>query len=346
LSDSLCRASTGDGDVRRALYTDSDVSVQQFRRCPILNGVDLAIGQGDLAERVLPVDLKRPEKRRREDELAGSWHEARPYVFGGLLDLAAQVLDRLPAVKVDDMPRMADFAAVLAAVDEVLHTKGLARYRERSKRVAADTLDDPFIAALVEKQSTFSDKTSAEILGALTPDEKPRDWPKEWPQNARAVTGQLTRHGPALRSQGWVIDNDRGQNKASVLKWTIRPPEEGPETDPPNPPNPHAQVNNQKSGGSVEILFPADNPVNPPGGEPAGQAGNAEMADPPNKPTVTSDNGSAGQAGHEFGQSLDVSCRDCGRHLPEHMHSARARGICSRCTAIEAAKAALAGGAS
>jgi hypothetical protein len=41
LSDCLCRAVTGDGDVCRALYTDSELSVFGFRRCIILNGIDL-----------------------------------------------------------------------------------------------------------------------------------------------------------------------------------------------------------------------------------------------------------------------------------------------------------------
>lgn len=49
LSDALCRAVTGDGLVRRALYTNSDVSVLAFRRAVLLNGISLAGLRGDLA---------------------------------------------------------------------------------------------------------------------------------------------------------------------------------------------------------------------------------------------------------------------------------------------------------
>ena len=42
LSDSLCRAVTGEGDVRRRLYTDGDLAVFAFKRCIILTGIDLA----------------------------------------------------------------------------------------------------------------------------------------------------------------------------------------------------------------------------------------------------------------------------------------------------------------
>jgi len=41
LSDSLCRAATGDGSVKRALYTDADLAVVKFRRCVIVNGIDV-----------------------------------------------------------------------------------------------------------------------------------------------------------------------------------------------------------------------------------------------------------------------------------------------------------------
>jgi hypothetical protein len=57
LSDALCRAVTGDGDVRRRLYSDGDLHVFAFRRCPILNGIDIGAVRGDLADRLLSINL-------------------------------------------------------------------------------------------------------------------------------------------------------------------------------------------------------------------------------------------------------------------------------------------------
>ena len=254
LSDSLCRAATGDGDVKRTLYSDNDVSVLQMKRCVILNGIDLNIEQGDLAERVATVDLKRvlPTQRRTEADLALAWEKARPVVFSGLLDLAAAVHERLLVVEVPELPRMADFAKRLAAVDEVLETTGLERYRERMKRSSADTLNDPFIAVLTEHRTTVTDVPSADLLKQLTPNVE--DWkkPKEWPKNSRAVTGVLTRNAPALRQQGWFIDHDGGQNKRNVVLWTLIPPEkDGEEPSPPSPDS-SSQVERQKTGESRE----------------------------------------------------------------------------------------------
>ena len=260
LSDSLCRAATGDGDVKRALFTDNDVTVLQMKRCVILNGIDVTIEQGDLAERVATVDLKRvlPKDRRTEADLADAWSAARPMVFSGLLDLAAAVHHRLNTVTVAELPRMADFAKCLAAVDDVLATRGLARYRDRMKRAASDTLSDPFIAAVTDQRVSVIDMPSADLLRQLTPDVAEWKRPKEWPKNARAVTGVLTRNAPALRQQGWFIDNDGGQNKRNVVLWTLTPPEkDGEEPSPPSPDS-SSQVDPQKSGESDEVGFLAD----------------------------------------------------------------------------------------
>ncbi|WP_396912474.1 ATP-binding protein [Mycolicibacterium sp.] len=228
LSDCLCRASTGDGSVRRALYTDSDVSVISFRRCVIFNGVDVTIEAGDLAERIAAADLTRIEEgaRRAEADIAAAWEQARPAIMGSLLDLAAKVHELLPTVKVDKLPRMADFALVLAAVDQVMGTNGLDRYRDRSRKIAADTLVHPFTASVVDYGAPLIGKTSSEILTAVKPTDPGWKQPRDWPRNARAATLRLTRDAPALRAQGWRIDNDGGRNEDHATKWTIVPPEE------------------------------------------------------------------------------------------------------------------------
>jgi hypothetical protein len=86
LSDSLCRAATGDGDVRRALYTDSDLAVFAFRRCIILNGIDVGALRGDLADRTLPINLDRIEESARltERQLNERWTQDQPRIFDDL----------------------------------------------------------------------------------------------------------------------------------------------------------------------------------------------------------------------------------------------------------------------
>ncbi|WP_370501191.1 toprim domain-containing protein [Mycolicibacterium sp. jd] len=345
LSDCLCRASTGDGSVKRALYTDSDVAVTSFRRCVIVNGVDLVVDKGDLAERVLPVELPRVTKRRAEDDVTAAWEAVRPGVFGALLDLAAQVHHRLPGVKVAELPRMADFAKVLAAVDEVLGTEGLERYRDRAQRAAVDTLDAPLIAELVATGRAFADITGSALLDALTP--KGTDWrrPRGWPKNGRAVTGLLTRHAPALRALGWHVEHDQAANHDKVTRWTIAPPdpqyatsERGPKSPPQAPPDPQPQVNAHFPCGSSENSFPAAPADNPQRGEHAGNAGNAENPDPQHLGLLTCEDGEAGNEGQKSALSLvdgarlnrgarplvtgPGRCHECGCHVELQGHKA------------------------
>jgi hypothetical protein len=260
LSDSLCRAVTGDGDVRRKLYTDGDLAVFAFRRAVIVNSIDLGAMRGDLAERMLPVDLDLIEEdnRRDEQELWAAWREAHPRILGALLDLAAGVIRVLPSVRLASKPRMADFARILAAVDQLLSTNGLHRYRTRAVDLAADGLSaDPLVvmmlAALPEPPTPF-EGTSTQLLTAVTPTPLPgeKDWvpPRGWPADARAATVQLRRIAPALRKTGWTVDDLGADNHAKVKRWRIgRPDPENSRSDPREHPHPRNSAGDSGDAG-------------------------------------------------------------------------------------------------
>jgi hypothetical protein len=227
LSDSICRAVTGDGDVRRRLYTDSDLAVFSFRRCIIFNGIDLGGLRGDLADRLVPIQLRRiaDSERLDEEQLWPAWPAAHPRILGALLDLAVAVARALPDVELATRPRMADFARVVAAVDDVLGTNGYAHYVTTQGAMASDSLTgDDFIAAIYRAVDETFVGTSAELLLHVAP--AADDWrpPRGWPANARAVTTRLHRQAPVMRKAGWVIDDDGGANHANAVRWTITPP--------------------------------------------------------------------------------------------------------------------------
>jgi hypothetical protein len=115
LSDALCRAATGEGMVKRALYTDDGLAVLAFRRAIILTSIDAGALRGDLGERLVPVELERirTEQRRTDADLAADFANLHPQVLGALFTLTAQVLAALDHVHVADLPRMADFGRIL-----------------------------------------------------------------------------------------------------------------------------------------------------------------------------------------------------------------------------------------
>lgn len=223
LSDSICRAVTGDGDVRRRLYTDGEHAVFAFRRAIILNGIDLGALRGDLAERMLPIHLEPISETMRmgEHEVWGSWDKAHARILGAVLDLAARVARVESSVRLGNKPRMADFARVLAAVDQILGTQGLEYYLSKQAAIATDSLTgDAFTVAIIARLTSEFTGTSADLLDRLA-SEKP---PKGWPSNARIATQRLHRHAPALRKAGWTVTDDGGRNHRNVVMWTLIPP--------------------------------------------------------------------------------------------------------------------------
>jgi hypothetical protein len=219
-SDALCKAVTGDGIVERALHTDDDINVLTFRRCIALTTIDAGRLAGDLAERLLPVELARiPAGQRRPDaEIADAYTAARPGVLGALLDLTTQVLAAMPGVRLAELPRMADFARVLAALDAVCGWDTLATYTEATRDAARAVLDaDPVaqaVCVLVERNAWHG--THDELLAALTPERPGRDWPK----TPRGLSGRLKRLAPALRNEAGVIyeHGTRQQNRTITLR--------------------------------------------------------------------------------------------------------------------------------
>ncbi|NEA43504.1 ATP-binding protein [Streptomyces sp. SID11385] len=209
LSDTLCRAVTGDGIVDRALYSDDDVVVLTFRRVLAMTTIDAGALAGDLAERTMVLDLQpiTTAGRRGEEELDAAYNAARPSVLGAILDLLSAVLAALPGVVLDNKPRLADFARVLAAVDQVNGWTTLADYVAAAESVNTDALaGDVFGSALVkylDEQGPFTG-TAAQLLDLLPP---PDGYHPQWPKDATRASGRLKRIAPLLRTVGITYDD-------------------------------------------------------------------------------------------------------------------------------------------
>jgi hypothetical protein len=213
LSDALCRAVTGDGIVDRALYTDDDVVVLEFRRVLAMTTIDAGALAGDLAERLLTIELHTiPDRRRREEvELDAAYAEAHASILASLFDLLADVLAVLPDVQLEERPRMADFARVLAAVDKVKGWDTLDSYKATARDAVADVLDgEPFaqaVVALVDRAGADGLTLTASELLERVP--APERLPKKWPKDPTRAGGQLKRLAPVLRSIGIEVDDSK-----------------------------------------------------------------------------------------------------------------------------------------
>lgn len=224
LSDTLCRAVTGEGMVDRALFTDDDVTVLAFRRAVVMTSIDAGALAGDLAERLVPVELDRitPDQRRPDAEIEQLYQTARPGTLGALLDLLVDVLAALPGVRLEQLPRMADFARLLAALDTVTGWTTLATYTAATDDVTDAVLDaDPIagaLRALLAGQAVGWAGTAAELLQQITSDTAP----KAWPRTPRALAGKVRRLAPALRAAGIDVDFTRASDAHGTRLITLQ----------------------------------------------------------------------------------------------------------------------------
>ena len=156
LSDALCRLATGGGFATRELYTDSEEMLFEAQRPAILNGIEELATRPDLLDRSLILDLPPiPAPRRRpEREFWDDFETARPRILGGLLDVVASALARLPYLKLDTHPRMADFAHWVSAAEAGLRwTDGRFLRSYSGNRSSANelALESSPVAAAVQK---------------------------------------------------------------------------------------------------------------------------------------------------------------------------------------------------
>lgn len=111
LSDALCRACTGEGMSKRALYTDDEDFLYEFRRCVGINAITNPATRADLLDRCIIFNLPSipPQRRQPEDELWGQFENQLPAILGGFFDALSHAIKTYP-IDLPWLPRLADWA--------------------------------------------------------------------------------------------------------------------------------------------------------------------------------------------------------------------------------------------
>lgn len=153
-SDTLCRSITGTAVQQRKLYTDDEDRILTFCRCFALNGINNVARRSDLLDRSLLFELSRvPDTERKELQAVYSAFESeRPLILGSIFDTLSKAMDLLPSVKLDTLPRMADFARLGYAVAEVLGKSGECFLDELDENYTSrnqEAIDADIVATLV-----------------------------------------------------------------------------------------------------------------------------------------------------------------------------------------------------
>jgi hypothetical protein len=126
VSDLLCRAITGMGFSKRALWTNEDDIAYSFKRAVGLNGVNIAATKPDLLHRSLIIkleDIEDEDRRDEEDDLWPAFYQLRPHLLGFIFDTLVKVLQVIQekgGIKLDKKPRMSEWAKVCEIISRCM----------------------------------------------------------------------------------------------------------------------------------------------------------------------------------------------------------------------------------
>jgi putative DNA primase/helicase len=233
LADSLCRLATGGGFAVRQLFSDNAEVRFNGQRPIILNGIEDASGRPDLADRTIFLTLKAipDEKRKTERELWTTFGQERPRILGALLDAVAQGLRRLPGIKLERLPRMADFA-LWGTACELEPGAFMTAYDENREDATALIVEHDAVAQAVlglARDRTRWTGTATELLDVLvefSSDTTRRT--KDWPQTPRGLSGRLRRIATVLRKSEVRVEfdqrnSDKSRSRLLCIEW-VKPP--------------------------------------------------------------------------------------------------------------------------
>jgi Bifunctional DNA primase/polymerase, N-terminal/Primase C terminal 2 (PriCT-2) len=224
LSDALARLATGGGFATRMLYTDQDEVLIDATRALILNGIEDFVARPDLAERTVFINLTpiANRDRRAEAELHAAFEAKRPAILGALLDAVAYGLRSLPNIRLDALPRMADFAKWAMACEGPMFAPGSFEeaYQRNREAAVADVIEADMVAdairTFMREHEEWSGTAAAlvEALEQVVGEKHAKS--KAWPDNPRALRARLQRAQAPLRKVGIVLMFDRASRKHAI----------------------------------------------------------------------------------------------------------------------------------
>ncbi len=172
ISDILCKAVTGDGNVKRKLYTDSDEIIYDYKRKIILNGISPNLEFPDLVDRNITYTTEKisEEERITEEEFREKFNDLLPSILGQIFQTLSNAMKIYDSVKVEikQLPRMADFTVWGECISRTLGYEPLSfsnYYKDKIKVFSLETNESHPIVSIVEEMLKDRDSYEETIQG-------------------------------------------------------------------------------------------------------------------------------------------------------------------------------------
>jgi len=231
-SDLLCTAATGGSFSKRALFTDDDEVLLSFKRCVVLNGINLVVTKPDLLDRSIILELERiaEEERKEERTIWEAFEADRPRIIGGALTALSKAMSIYPKVQLDRLGRMADFTRWGYAIAEAIGYRGedfLEAYAKNQGKSNEEAISAHPVAsavvALMAATPTWKG-TVAKLLSTLeqiAEKEKINTNVRVWPNAAHVLSKRLKEVQSNLKQKGITFDiRHAGDAKNITIKKT------------------------------------------------------------------------------------------------------------------------------
>jgi len=226
-SEALCRAVTGGGFSKRQLFTDGDDVICHLRRTGIINAVFAPTNAPDLVDRAILLESERIAEASRRDcqTLIGRFEIAKPRLLAGLLQALSRTLALRPQVRLERLPRMADWCLFAYAAAEALDIGGdrfISAYRQNITGQHEELLStDPVASAIREFMADKScwSGTSTTLYKPLCLVAHELGLSASWPRAPHALSRRLRELAHNLEQTGISIQWSRTDvTRTIVLK--------------------------------------------------------------------------------------------------------------------------------
>jgi len=228
LSDDMCRICTGASLNKRLLYHDDEDWVCEVCRPVIITGIPSTLAQReDILDRTVPIRLSRisETKRRTQSELDSEFAKLKPYLLGSVYNILSKALKLLPSVKLEKLPRLADWYVLSYALCDSMdgHTgqEFVEAYEFILNRQTELAIESSLVAQacrLLTSQTGTWEGTASQLHEIklvykgyeYTSDFEDRCYlvnDPNWPRTPATLGKELERCKPTLESIGIKVDN-------------------------------------------------------------------------------------------------------------------------------------------
>lgn len=231
MSDTLCKAVTGDGFTKRKLFTNDKDVIYAFMRCIGINGINQVINKPDLLERSILIELSRISEIERKPEklIWEQFEKKKPAILGGIFNTLVETLRVVPKIRLQKHPRMADFAIWGCAIAQALGESQeafLSAYannmNHQNEQILGDSLVATVLRRFIEQKVQWSG-TPTELFNTLTNLAQNQgintDKEKSWPKAAHILVRRLNELKTNLTLDGIeIVTGIRGKQRIISVK--------------------------------------------------------------------------------------------------------------------------------